>query len=431
LGQLVYNPANSPTSDRTWKVYGPDKSGTYGGAQGIGGLDNEVDEANSFDNVPVNNFFGDAVGETFAEIFGPGSYGYESYTYGLTLGGYGPEPDTYLNVQTPEWRGHYADYDTGFVYFGARYYEARSGRFLSADPLGNAASMDLYSYCNGDPVNGLDPDGRFGKGAIDGMDGNIASGDPNSGAFNFGFDVGNAIGSLSAGSQSFGNEMVAPVNPQTYINLYQQDQVNYNYFGNSTDAAIATLDPAYSAEAGFYEAGSGTGIQAGDSGETLSGWQRAGSAFEGVQGAVGTVGLAYGAVGLGSAGINYFGSSAAEEEGAALTPYSEGGGHHIPAKSAFTGDPAYDANEALAMSNAEMAAQGVRHSAVTGAQQTLYRAYAQTGQPLTWDAMQSIETQALVKGGMSPGAASTTVSNAINALKASGVNPTRIPWGGN
>ena len=35
--------------------------------------------------------------------------------------------------------------------------------FLSPDPLGHGASMDLYSYCNGDPVNGLDPDGRFGK----------------------------------------------------------------------------------------------------------------------------------------------------------------------------------------------------------------------------------------------------------------------------
>jgi hypothetical protein len=126
-------------------------------------------------------------------------------------------------------------------------------------------------------------------------------------------------------------------------------------------------------------------------------------------------------------------NAAAEgEEAAALRAYSEDGGHHIPAKSAFTGDPAYDANAALAIPNSELAAQGISHSAVTGAQQTLYRAYAQTGQPLTWEAMQSIETQALVRGGMSPGSASATVNNAINALKASGVSgPTRIPWGGN
>jgi len=41
-------------------------------------------------------------------------------------------------------------------------YESASGRlsFLSADPLGHGASMSLYDYCGGDPVNGLDPTGR-------------------------------------------------------------------------------------------------------------------------------------------------------------------------------------------------------------------------------------------------------------------------------
>ena len=43
------------------------------------------------------------------------------------------------------------------------------GKFLSPDPLGHAASWDLYSYCNGDPINNYDPDGRFGKGAAKGV----------------------------------------------------------------------------------------------------------------------------------------------------------------------------------------------------------------------------------------------------------------------
>ena len=140
-------------------VYGPDKSGIYGGAQGIGGLDNEVDEAGVYANQPYNNFFGDAVGEVFVNsVTAPTTF--TSYGYGLSLGGYGPEPGSYVNTNTSEWRDHYADFDTGFIYFGARYYEARSGRFLSADPMGHDSSMSLYDYCNGDPVNGLDPDGR-------------------------------------------------------------------------------------------------------------------------------------------------------------------------------------------------------------------------------------------------------------------------------
>ena len=91
----------------------------------------------------------------------------------------------------------------------------------------------------------------------------------------------------------------------TGVDEYQGLKANYNsnyaYFGDSYDATVATLDPAYSAEAGFYEAGSGTGIQAGDSGESLSGWQRAGSGFEGVAGTVGTVGLGFGGAGVLSA----------------------------------------------------------------------------------------------------------------------------------
>jgi len=134
-------------------VYGPDKSGTYGGAQGIGGLDAVVVESTGGAYASINNTFGDAVGVSY----GGNSFG----TWGSSLGGYGELPGSSVNhsLQT-QWRGHYEDL-TGFYYMGARYYEPQSGRFLSADPLGHAASMSLYDYCDGDPVNHLDPDGRM------------------------------------------------------------------------------------------------------------------------------------------------------------------------------------------------------------------------------------------------------------------------------
>jgi len=66
------------------------------------------------------------------------------------------------------WRSHYID-PTGFYYMGARNYAPDSGTFLSPDPLGHSASMDLYSYCDGDPVNQYDADGRVGKGAATGI----------------------------------------------------------------------------------------------------------------------------------------------------------------------------------------------------------------------------------------------------------------------
>lgn len=127
-------------------------------------------------------------------------------------------------------------------------------------------------------------------------------------------------------------------------------------------------------------------------------------------------------------GITSLGAAQAAE----LQPYGgPGGGHHIPAQSAFRGAAGYNATEALAIPNAELARLGVSHATVTGAQQTLYRAFAQTGQVLTWEAIETIETQALIRGGMNSDTALATVRQAIQALKDAGVSgPTRIPWGG-
>ena len=114
-----------------------------------------------------------------------------------------------------------------------------------------------------------------------------------------------------------------------------------------------------------------------------------------------------------------------------MRPYGgPGGGHHVPAKSAFTGAAGYDANAALAIPNAELARLKISHSAVPGAQMTGYRAFAKTGAPLTWDAVSTIETNALIRGGAASDVAAATVTKAVDALKASGVaGPTRIPWG--
>jgi hypothetical protein len=128
------------------------------------------------------------------------------------------------------------------------------------------------------------------------------------------------------------------------------------------------------------------------------------------------------------------GDSFAPNTGAAaqLRPYGgPGGGHHVPAQSAFRGAAGYDPNAALAIPNAELARLGVRHELVTGAQMTGYRALAQSGGTLTWEAVAQIETQALIRGGMQPATAQATVQQAIQALKNAGVSgPTRIPWGG-
>ena len=149
---------------RTWNLYGPDRSGTYGGAQGVGGLETTTAEGHDEVHGIVNNVFGDIMGITTGGVFNP---------WGNVLGGYGAMPGSSVNTDlVPQWRSHCLDW-TGFYYMGTRYYEPKSGRFLSPDPLGHDASLSLYDYCDGDPVNGLDPDGRC-KTAANNLENNVS-----------------------------------------------------------------------------------------------------------------------------------------------------------------------------------------------------------------------------------------------------------------
>lgn len=165
----------SGTSTRTWKIFGPDLNGRYGALQGIGGLEATIDEATSTVTPVITDAFGNVVGAVhtyttpFDEETGeggimtiwitwsdarPGSYGVLPGSTVPVLGGTNVTLD-----QACLWRGYRID-PTGLYYLGARYYEPTSGRFISPDPLGHAASMSLYDYCAGDSVNALDPTGR-------------------------------------------------------------------------------------------------------------------------------------------------------------------------------------------------------------------------------------------------------------------------------
>lgn len=54
--------------------------------------------------------------------------------------------------------------NTGLYYYGARYYDAGTGRFISADTLVprifNPQSLNRYSYCLNNPLKYIDPSGQ-------------------------------------------------------------------------------------------------------------------------------------------------------------------------------------------------------------------------------------------------------------------------------
>ena len=51
--------------------------------------------------------------------------------------------------------------ETSLYYYRARYYDPRTGRFLTEDPLGPKEGPNLYEYVSNNPIMSVDPSGRF------------------------------------------------------------------------------------------------------------------------------------------------------------------------------------------------------------------------------------------------------------------------------
>ncbi|MBS0631903.1 MAG: hypothetical protein JSS11_08320 [Verrucomicrobia bacterium] len=153
--------AATVSGERVWKVYGPDLNGRYGSLQGTGGLEATVIESSGTTKGVINDLSGNGVASVSAGVVS---------WFNTRVSAYGPLPESWAEpfteparlAEATAWRGRRID-PTGFYYLGARYYDPTAGRFISPDPMGHGASMSLYDFANGDPVNYFDPDGRFGK----------------------------------------------------------------------------------------------------------------------------------------------------------------------------------------------------------------------------------------------------------------------------
>jgi len=97
-------------------------------------------------------------GETHQEI---------AYDYGQNAKGKPNQPFGFA--------GGLYDADTGLVRFGARDYDAYTGRWTAKDPiLFRGAQANLYAYVHNDPINFVDPVGLSGIGEVFGAIGDFA-----------------------------------------------------------------------------------------------------------------------------------------------------------------------------------------------------------------------------------------------------------------
>jgi len=81
---------------------------------------------------------------------------------------YGPfgEPHTVEGGTTFRYTGQQMLASTGLMYYKARFYSPRLGRFMQTDPIGTADDMNLYGYVGNNPANFNDPTGLLASEAF-------------------------------------------------------------------------------------------------------------------------------------------------------------------------------------------------------------------------------------------------------------------------
>ncbi len=63
-------------------------------------------------------------------------------------------------------QGREIDWETGLIYFRARWYNPETGRWLSKDPVGISGGLNQYTFCGNNPVNFIDPSGLCPKAVV-------------------------------------------------------------------------------------------------------------------------------------------------------------------------------------------------------------------------------------------------------------------------
>jgi RHS repeat-associated protein len=138
-----------------WNVWGLDLSGSLQGAGGIGGLicrtagDGVVQHYFMDANGNVSDVT-DASGTNILARYLPGPFGEPRLVSGT------------LDSNPWQFSTKYWDSETGLGYWGYRYYDPITGRWINRDPIAERGGVNLYVICRNAPMLASDVLGLFG-----------------------------------------------------------------------------------------------------------------------------------------------------------------------------------------------------------------------------------------------------------------------------
>ena len=149
--------AELDSSDNATMTYawGLDMSGTLQGAGGVRGLLLVTDHATGKDHYVDIDGQGN-VRRLVDSSDGSLSAEYEYGPFGESLRATG----NFANKNRFRFSTKFDDPETRLLYYGMRYYNPTTGRWISRDPIGEAGGINLYGFVGNDPVSRVDPDGR-------------------------------------------------------------------------------------------------------------------------------------------------------------------------------------------------------------------------------------------------------------------------------
>lgn len=140
---------NAPATVLRTYYWGLELDGTVGGTGGVGGLLLSREASTGATYLPLYDANGNVHGllDSGGTIVASYDYG----PFGETLqrkGSYTTNPFGYSTK--------YTDAETGFIYYGQRYYNPETGRFINRDPSEESGGLNLYGFCGNNGVDRWD-----------------------------------------------------------------------------------------------------------------------------------------------------------------------------------------------------------------------------------------------------------------------------------